>query len=171
MDAAVPGARGDGRAGFPVSRQQRADERRLICGRRSRVVLTPRRWRQVLRRHIEPNRASVRYICKATVANKPGHRGERDISRKTIARGMPGVSGVTLVTNACAFYATHAAAGASSARHSLRPHLGEGFMHDSGVSRRGSDDSCLFAVIARSEATKQSILALPFHGLLRLRSQ
>jgi hypothetical protein len=26
-----------------------------------------------------------------TVANKPGHRGERDISRKTIARGMPGV--------------------------------------------------------------------------------
>jgi hypothetical protein len=31
----------------------------------------------------------------ATVARKPGHRGERDISRKTIARGMPGDSGVT----------------------------------------------------------------------------
>jgi hypothetical protein len=60
-------------------------------------------------------------IREATVARKPGHRGERDISRKTIARGMPGVSGVTVVTNACAFYATHAAAGASSARHSLRP--------------------------------------------------
>jgi hypothetical protein len=29
--------------------KQRADEWRLICGRRSRVVLTPRRWRQVLR--------------------------------------------------------------------------------------------------------------------------
>ena len=40
----------------------------------------------------------------ATVANKPGHRGEREISRKTIARGMPDVSGVTVVTNACAFY-------------------------------------------------------------------
>src|SRR5580704_4242544 len=39
-----------------------------------------------------------------TVARKPGHRGEREISRKTIARGMPGVSGVTVVTNACAFY-------------------------------------------------------------------
>jgi hypothetical protein len=30
-------------------KRQRADEWRLICGRRSRVVLTPRRWRQVLR--------------------------------------------------------------------------------------------------------------------------
>jgi hypothetical protein len=65
MDAAVPGARDDGRAGLPVSRQQRADERRFFDfakasvgqadtygvdgsrGRRSRVVLTPRRWRQV----------------------------------------------------------------------------------------------------------------------------
>src|SRR5712672_1190222 len=25
-----------------------------------------------------------------TVSNKPGHRGEREVSRKTIARGMPG---------------------------------------------------------------------------------
>jgi hypothetical protein len=34
---------------------------------------------------------------------------------------MPGCSGVTVVTNARAFYTTRAAAGASSARHSLRP--------------------------------------------------
>jgi hypothetical protein len=34
------------------------------CGRRSRVVLTPRRWRQ----------ASQRQLREATVANKPGHR-------------------------------------------------------------------------------------------------
>jgi hypothetical protein len=39
---------------------------------------------------------------------------------------MPGVSGVTVVTNACAFYTPHAAAGASSARHSLRPLISEG---------------------------------------------
>ena len=32
------------------------------------------------------------------MSNKPGHRGEREVSRKTIARGMPGVSGVTVVT-------------------------------------------------------------------------
>jgi hypothetical protein len=39
---------------------------------------------------------------------------------------MPGVSGVTVVTNARAFYTTRAAAGASGARHSLRPLIGEG---------------------------------------------
>src|ERR1700730_1890167 len=37
---------------------------------------------------------------------------------------MPGLSGVTVVTNACAFYTTHAAAGALGARHSLRPLIG-----------------------------------------------
>ncbi len=47
-----------------------------------------------------------------TVANKPGHRGEHEISRKTIARGMPGVSGVLVVTNARVTYTTRAAAGA-----------------------------------------------------------
>src|SRR5580704_17932085 len=40
---------------------------------------------------------------------------------KTIARGMPGVSGVTVVTNSRVFYSTREAAGAPSARHSLRP--------------------------------------------------
>ena len=39
------------------------------CGRRSRVVLTPRRWRQVLEE--KP------CFQGATVTRKPGHRGER----------------------------------------------------------------------------------------------
>jgi hypothetical protein len=43
-------------------------------------------------------------ITPVTVTNKPGHRGEREATVKTIARGMPDVSGVTVVTNACAFY-------------------------------------------------------------------
>jgi hypothetical protein len=69
----------------------------------------------------------VEAIPLATVANKPGHRGEHEISRKTIARGMPGETGVTVVTMlACLFYFTCEAAGASSARHSLRPLLSEG---------------------------------------------
>src|SRR2546429_6601790 len=34
---------------------------------------------------------------------KRGHGGEREVSRKTIARGMPGRSGVTVVTNSYAF--------------------------------------------------------------------
>jgi len=43
-------------------------------------------------------------ICGATVTKKPDRRGEHEISCKTIARGMPGVSGVTVVTNARAYY-------------------------------------------------------------------
>jgi hypothetical protein len=61
-----------------------------------------------------------------TVANKPGRRGEHEVSRKTIARGMPGVSGVTVVTNARVYYTTRAAAGAPGARHSLRLLMSEG---------------------------------------------
>src|SRR5258708_31389025 len=34
--------------------------------------------------------SSLREEAQATVPNKPGHRGEHEISRKTIARGMPG---------------------------------------------------------------------------------
>src|SRR5258708_6228145 len=34
--------------------------------------------------------SSLREEAQATVSNKPGHRGEREVSRKTIARGMPG---------------------------------------------------------------------------------
>jgi hypothetical protein len=45
---------------------------------------------------------------------------------KTIARGMPGVSGVTVVTNARVYYTPRAAAGAPGARHSLRPLFSEG---------------------------------------------
>jgi hypothetical protein len=65
---------------------------------------------------------------------------------------MPGVSGVTVVTNARIYYSTRAAAGASSARHSPRPlnFGGKDFMHNSGASRRGNADS-YFGVIARSQ--------------------
>jgi hypothetical protein len=45
--------------------------RALSCGRRSRVVLTPRRWRQVRRRRLR----------LMTVTNKPGHRGEHEGNR------------------------------------------------------------------------------------------
>jgi hypothetical protein len=48
-----------------------ASDEGASCGRRSRVVLTPRRWRQVCGRQ----------LSQATVANKPGHRGERGGNR------------------------------------------------------------------------------------------
>jgi hypothetical protein len=82
---------------------------------------------------------------------------------------MPGVSGVTVVTMlVCSFYFAREAAGASSARHSLRPLIfgGERFMHDSGALRR-ENARLRLDVIARStcdEAIHASWLA---HGLLR----
>src|SRR5258708_38902169 len=47
---------------------------------------------------------------------------------------MPGRSGVTVVTNSCVCFFTHEAAGALSARHSLRPLLsrGEWFLQNLG---------------------------------------
>src|SRR5258706_16083014 len=51
--------------------------------------------------------SSLREEAQATVSNKHGHRGEREVSRKTIARGMPGRSGVTVVTTlVCLFFYT-----------------------------------------------------------------
>jgi hypothetical protein len=55
------------------------DERRLARGRRSRVVLTPRRWRQVGERNFTDDGDK-----------KADHRGEREAAVKTIAQGMPG---------------------------------------------------------------------------------
>src|SRR5260370_2321066 len=71
--------------------------------------------------------SSRREEAQATVTTKPGHRGEREVSRKTIARGMPGDFRCdrgdyarVLFSFACE------AAGASSARHSLRPLISGG---------------------------------------------
>ena len=35
--------------------------------------------------------SSLREEAQATVATKPGHRGEHEVSRKTIAQGRPGL--------------------------------------------------------------------------------
>ena len=50
------------------------------CVRRSRVVLTPRRWCQVLRSK----------LLRDDGGKKAGHRGEHEGNRKTIAQGKPG---------------------------------------------------------------------------------
>jgi hypothetical protein len=60
--------------------------RALSCGRRSRVVLTPRRWRQVL----EKQASQGRWWQESPVTRESAKEAV-----KTIARGMPGDSGVT----------------------------------------------------------------------------
>src|ERR1700682_3545382 len=60
----------------------------------------------------------------ATVARKPVHRGEREVSRKTIAQGRPDASAEPVCS--CAFFyvqLAHETAGAARTRSSLRPLL------------------------------------------------
>src|SRR6266480_7988191 len=78
-----------GRSTRFVSDQRHADER-CCCVRRSRVVLTPRRWRQVRGCCVGPTGCRYNVGPPTTVAKEPGHRGEREISRKTIACGNVG---------------------------------------------------------------------------------
>src|SRR5229473_2646659 len=103
VDAAAFCAQRDCRAGDePVSDQQHADER-CCCVRRSRVVLTPRRWRQVRGCCVGPTGRGYNVGSRATVAKEPGRRGEREISRKTIACGNAGRFRCTRCYS-CAFY-------------------------------------------------------------------
>src|SRR6266478_7690525 len=84
--------------------------------------------------------SSLREEAQATVSNKPGHRGEHEVSRKTIARGMPGDSGVTVVTTLVCFvfFGTR---GCGCIGHPAFPApsiFGEAkqFLQNSGASRR-----------------------------------
>jgi hypothetical protein len=80
------------------------------------------------------------------VSNKHGHRGEHEVSRKTIARGMPGLLRCTCGDYARVLFSfAREATGASSARLSLRPlnFQGERFRPNSDASRRGIADLCV----------------------------
>jgi hypothetical protein len=51
---------------------------------------------------------SQNFILLMTVTTKPDHREDHEVSRKTIARGMPDESGVTVVTMLVCFFILHA---------------------------------------------------------------
>ena len=87
----------------------RADERRR-CGRKIVWSWPP---------DAEAKRASERG-SRAMGARKPGSQGERDISVKTVAQGMPDVSAGPVVPSPCLFIARGPWVAAST-RHSLRP--------------------------------------------------
>src|SRR6266513_3971102 len=67
--------------------------------------------------------SSLREEAQATVSNKPGHRGEHEGNRKTIARGMPGDFRCDRgdYTRVLTSLIAREASGALGARHSLRP--------------------------------------------------
>src|SRR5882757_6336701 len=77
--------------------------------------------------------SSLREEAQATVAKEPITGEITKETVKTIARGMPGDPGVTVVTNARVLYPTRAAAGALGARHSLRPLISGGSKQNSRI--------------------------------------
>jgi hypothetical protein len=80
-----------------------------------------------------------------TVAKEPGHRGEHEVTVKTIAQGRPGYLGEPVVTTLVCFITfAREAAGASSTRLSLRPpFLRVISSNNSGALRRESVGRCV----------------------------
>ena len=143
-----------GRVERLVSDQQRADER--CCSvRRSRVVLTPRRWRQVCGVASAQPGLDKTYP-QVMVANKPGSPGRaRRKPLKPLRAGTSGDSGVLVVTRVRST-TTKCTRGRGCNGHPAfpTPSLGGRFINGSGASR-GEDVNVCLNVIA-SEA-KQSI--------------
>jgi hypothetical protein len=133
----------DGIAGWvgerPVSDQQRADEG--CCSvRRSRVVLTPRRWRQARGGCVGPTGLRQNHIRWATVAKQPGHRGARRKPLKPLRAGMPGDSGVLVVARVRSITTSaHGAAGATGTRRSPRPPGRKIYQRLGRIARRGRE--------------------------------
>src|SRR6202521_3215187 len=105
----------------PVSDQQRADER--CCSvRRSRVVLTPRCWRQVRGvKSAQPGLDKTYPLSDGgKTARSPGRARRKPL--KPLRAGMPGDSGVLVVTRVRSTNkSAHEAAGALGTRRSPRP--------------------------------------------------
>jgi hypothetical protein len=102
-------------------------------------------------------------IHGATVARKPGHRGEHAICRKPLRGECRVIPRCLRCEYSCAYLlppSAHEAAGALGTRHSPRPLLSEGerFWHSSGALRRENADVCV--VIARLESAARRIASL-----------
>src|ERR1700732_3885691 len=78
---------------------------------------------------------------------------------------MPGDSGVTVVTNARVYYTPRAAAGASSARHSLRPLISESGTLIAKLGREARRDrEAVAAEIGSGRCNEGPALPLPLTG-------
>ncbi len=136
----------DGIAGLVerlVSDQQHADERRC-CVRRSRVVLTPRRWRQVRGvKSAQPGLDKTYPLSDGgKTARSPGRARRKPL--KPLRAGTPGDSGVLVVTRVrSTTTSAHEAAGATGIRRSPRPLLGARFINGSGAWRGEGVKVCL----------------------------
>src|ERR1700752_1082529 len=78
----------------------------------------------------DPGATSAEILRRQRGQERPPPRGEHEGNRKTIARGKPGCLGCTCQNRVLSFATlAHGAAGASSARLSLRPLSERGTMN------------------------------------------
>src|SRR5450432_3144538 len=108
------------------------------------------------------------HIREATVAKKPGRRGEHDISRKTIACGDAGRFRCTRCYS-CAFYHYNCTRGRGCNGHPAfpTPSLGRKILNASGASRRENEVVCeTIATSLRAQRSNPSFFARQ-DGLLR----
>jgi hypothetical protein len=95
-----------------------------------------------------PYRARTFHIRKTTVAKEPGHRGARHTPLKPLRAGMPGDSGVLVVTRALLpLQSAHEAAGAAGTRHSPRPLFSRGRKINAQLGRTASREREVASVI------------------------
>src|SRR5712691_11793602 len=142
----------------PVSDQQRADER--CCSvRRSRVVLTPRRWRQV--RGVASAQPGLdKTYPLMTVAKEPGHRGARRKPLKPLRAGTPGDSGVLVVTRVRSTN-SKCTRGCGCQGHPAFPTPSKGRELHQRLGRIAPRDrECASGLAVIASAAKQSILSL-----------
>jgi hypothetical protein len=120
-------------AGRDAVDAENASDEGICCGRQSRVVLAPRRRRQVSRRYPRDDGDQK--------ARAPGRA--RTSLLTPLRAGMPGDSGGLVVTMlVCFLHFARETAGALGARHSPRPYRGGSFLHDPGKVCRGNADVC-----------------------------
>src|SRR5260370_2215349 len=154
----------------PVSGQQRADER--CCSvRRSRVVLTPRRWRQV--RGVESAQPGLdKTYPLATVAKEPGHRGARRKPLKPLRAGTSGDSGVLVVTRVRSTN-TKCTRGRGCNGHPAfpTPTLGERYSKASGAWRGEVANVCLGVRVFSRHCERSEAIHSSFAWIASLRSQ
>ena len=144
VDAAAPAALMRSQGGpWPVSDRRRG---RRTALKRTAKPCGPgaRGWRQVGGGVASPTGRANAVNSPMTEARGIRLRGERGISRKTTAQGMPECSDCTCML-VCALFALIAreTAGAASTRHSLRPPLsGRNDLQSPGETRRGNAEVC-----------------------------
>jgi hypothetical protein len=128
---------------------QAVPDERGRCGRRSRVVLIPRRWDQALRD-----------VAQGDGGYQARHTEESTKQLlKPIAQGMPDCFGEPVVTNACAFY--QCTRGCGCAKHPAFPAPSEFGRHERCRTRATHAAGIFLLVIASWSLSSAALCADP----------